>query len=791
MSDERKYNIAEAKDRYDTNLKNIKLTWNEIIEKLKEPVKTYETVEEYKKMDKTVADGIKDQGGFVGGYTCDGNKNYTSITSRDLITLDADYATPSSIFDIEKSIQYDALVYSTHKSTPEKPRFRLVIPLSRSVTPNEYEPIARKVAQSFNIEIFDTASYKLSQLMFYPSVSKDGQYIFQVFDKGKVLNPDDILNTYKDYLDTTEYPYSSKENAKSNYDKKKVEDPIKKKNIVGALCNVYTITDAISSFLSDIYKPTRKSDRYDYIPADAKNGVQVFDNKFLYSHHSTDPAHNQLLNAFDLVRVAMFASLDEEYIKENANKKIKATSLPSYKKMCDFALEDEKVREYAIKNKLGVISFECADWIQKLIIDPKSSKVVPTLENLQYILANDPKIKNVRYNAFLDQCFAYDLPWQMEKPPTWSNSDEDQLLSYLSYNYTMFTDRIVKIAFSKITHDRMYHPVKEYFESLPEWDNVPRLDTLFIDYLGADDNVYVKEATRKTIVAVVSRIYEPGRKFDEVLVLSGEQGIGKSTIFSKLAREWFSDSLSMNDMKDKTAAEKLQGFIILEIAELAGMKKIEIETLKSFVTRQDDKFRPAYGRVVESHKRQCVIVGTTNKEEFLRDVTGNRRFWCITCKSTNRKSWDLTDSDVDQIWAEAIYRYKHKESLELSNEAKAIAFEVQRESMEEDGREGMVEEYLNMPLPNNWYDLSIDERREKIKAYQKRNGEVAEWTMKREYVTNQEIWAECFGKDLASIKGSDIFSIKSIIQKIGGWERSDKSRRMYIYGKQKYYERIP
>lgn len=783
MSD-KKYNLAIAKDINDKKLTQVMMTWNEIIEKLKTPLKTHETVEQYKKLDKDSKTTIKDCGGFVAGVLNGGSRKINDVLSRDLVVLDADFATPSTEHDIDRLIEYDALIYSTHKSTPEKPRFRLVVPLSRSVTPAEYEPLARKIAEQFGMDLFDEASYRINQLMFFPSVSSDGVYIFRVYDKGKVCNPDDILAKYDDYLNVEEYPISSRENPKQNYDNDKVEDPLNKQNIIGAFCNTYTMTDAINTFLADIYRPTRKPDRFDFIPADAKNGVQVFDNKFLYSHHTTDPASMKLLNAFDVVRIHKFGHLDK-----NDDKEKQVSRLKSYKKMCEFVSNDIKVKENLLKLKSDSGSFECDDWVSKLAMDKKTNALLPSLENCEYILANDENLKSIRFNAFVEQYFVDDVPWKMEKPPTWTNSDEDQLISYLSRKYVLFSDRIIKIAFTKIGHDRMYHPVKEYFESLPEWDKVPRLDTLFIDYLGADDNVYVREATRKTIVAAVSRIYNPGIKFDEVLVLSGDQGIGKSTIFSRLAKDWFSDSLSMNDMKDKTAAEKLQGFLLLEMAELSGMKKIEIETLKGFITRQDDKFRPAYGRVVESHKRQCVIVGTTNKEEFLRDVTGNRRFWCITCKSSDKKPWQLTDNDVDQIWAEALVRYKAKETFKLSNEAEVIALNVQKDSIEEDGREGMVEEYLNMPLPNDWDNLTLEERKQKIDAYQKHSGEVAEWKGKRTTVTNQEIWAECFRKDLASIKNSDIFSIKSIMQKIGGWKRMNVSRRFTIYGKQRFYER--
>ena len=196
--------------------------------------------------------------------------------------------------------------------------------------------------------------------------------------------------------------------------------------------------------------------------------------------------------------------------------------------------------------------------------------------------------------------------------------------------------------------ERAYHPVKEYLDALPEWDGVKRTDTLLTDYLGAEDSAYTRAVIRKTLAAAVARIYQPGTKFDSVLILNGPQGIGKSTLFARLAGAWFSDSLTLTDMRDKSGPEKLQGYWILELGELAGMKKTDVETVKSFLSRVDDKYRASYGLNVESHPRQCVIVGSTNTESgFLRDITGNRRFWPVRVNGESvKKPWQISGEDV-------------------------------------------------------------------------------------------------------------------------------------------------
>ncbi|MGN1225123.1 MAG: VapE domain-containing protein, partial [Ruminococcus sp.] len=338
--------------------------------------------------------------------------------------------------------------------------------------------------------------------------------------------------------------------------------------------------------------------------------------------------------------------------------------------------------------------------------------------------------------------------------------------------------------------ERAYHPIQEYLEHLPDWDGVPRVDTLLIDYFGAEDSPYTRTVMRKTLIAAVARIYRPGTKFDSVLILNGPQGIGKSTFFYKLAGDWFSDSLSITDMKDKSGPEKLQGYWILELGELAGMRKTDVEIVKSFLSRVDDKYRASYGVSVESHPRQCVIVGSTNAENgFLRDITGNRRFWPVRMTGNSvKKAWQMTTEDVQQIWAETLVYYRTGEKLYLEGgEAKAAALE-QANALETDEREGLVRAYLETPLPENWEELSIYERRNYLNCGEF-DGKAA-GVKQRETVCNMEIWCECFERDMASMKPSDSYAIAVLINKIGGWEKEDKRIRTVLYGQQRMYKKI-
>ena len=233
-----------------------------------------------------------------------------------------------------------------------------------------------------------------------------------------------------------------------------------------------------------------------------------------------------------------------------------------------------------------------------------------------------------------------------------------------------------------------------------------------------------------------------------MLVLNGPQGVGKSTLIAKLGGEWFSDSLSLSDTKDKTAAEKLQGYWILEIGELAGLKKAEVETLRSFLSRQNDIYRASFGKRATPHMRQCVFFGTTNAEKgYLRDTTGNRRFWPVkTPGNGSKSSWQITQKDILQIWAEALTYVKAGEKLYLDVSIENLAKDEQREAMESDEREGLVRDYLETLLPDNWAKLDLYQRRNFLNGSEFGESQL-KGTVNRTSVSNMEIWCECFGKE--------------------------------------------
>lgn len=784
--------LAHAPSRYATAWTNTTLTWPDLVGRLATTHRTGETAAQYAAMKRSEQDQIKDVGGFVGGHLREGRRKKGHAHSRSLLTLDIDFPQTHIWDEITMLYPWAALIYSTHKHTPDAPRLRLIIPLARDVTEDEYPALGRKVAEDLGIDAFDDTTYEPTRLMYWPSTPSDGEYVFEVQD-GPFLDPDDILGQYDNWRDATTWPVSSRQTRAIVSTAAKQADPLTKPGIVGAFCRTYPIRDAIEQFLGGVYAPSVHEGRYDYEPGESSAGVVIYDEKYSYSHHGTDPASGQLVNAFDLVRLHKYGELDED-----AAEGTPANRMPSYRAMVDWARDLDPIKETLSRERLAEAKTEFEaedlDWLKELEL-ARSGDFADTLTNHVIVAKNDPNLAGIAFNLHRDGIDVRDqeLPWEQVKPG-WTESDFSQLKAYLQATYRLYAPAKTKDAVLVAAADRAYHPVRDWFEALPPWDGKARVDTLLVDYLGAEDTPYVRAVTRKTLLAAHARIYQPGVKFDSVLILNGPQGAGKSTFFARLARDWFSDALTLTDMKDKTGPEKLQGYWFLELGELAGMRKTDVETVKSFISRTDDKYRAAYGISVESHPRQCVIVGSTNAEAgFLRDITGNRRFWPVTVTGgSTKKPWDMDDSLVYQIWAEIKELAKDREPLYLTGDAAAQAAAAQSAAMETDEREGLVLEYLDTPLPDGWFEMGLHERR----TYLAGGGEFGEpgrlGDLERMEVTNIEIWAECFGKDPSLMRPQDSYAISAIMARLPGWERPTKgpiNKRYPLYNKQRFWVR--
>ena len=797
--------IAVGRSRKSTQWQNKELNWSELLDKLSQTTRTRETAAEYAALPKGERDNIKDVGGFVGGYLKNGKRNNASVVNRCLVCLDADYADEGLLDDLDLTFINAYALYSTHSHTPEKMRLRLIIPLSRTVTPDEYAAISRRIADELTLTRFDPTTFEPARLMYWPSTPEDGEFVFR-YNDAPFLDPDAVLATYPNWMDASLWPTTRPLEERTRAKIGKQEDPLEKKGVIGAFCRAHSITDVLEHVLSDRYTPTEQEDRYTFIGGSTTGGLVVYDDKYAYSHHATDPAGGKLCNAFDLVRLHLFTpggiAPDGSQVGDDASSISAMRAYAAADEATRVQLTEERLRqadedfsEEPPERSQSNTAETAADWQSKLTYD-KMGNIKNTLTNLLLIMQNDPHLKGVVFNQLSDGMEIRDdiapVPW---KHPSkfWRDADDKQIISYIETRYGAFSNRNYDVAIGKVTDDRSYHPIRDYLSSLPEWDRTPRNETLLIDYLGAPDNRYVRAVTRKTLCAAVKRVLQPGIKFDTMLVLNGPQGVGKSTLIAKLGGEWFNDSLSLNDTKDKTAAEKLQGFWIMEIGELAGLRKAEVETLRSFLSRQNDIYRASFGKRATPHLRQCVFFGTTNEESgYLRDTTGNRRFWPVKTPGTGYKhSWQLTREEIDQIWAEALYYVNSGEKIYLDSDLDALAQEEQREAMQTDEREGLVREYLDKLLPEDWETMDLAERRGFLRGDAFTGGNRV-GTVRRNTVCALEIWCECLGRESGAIRRSDSNDIFSMLARIG-WKKSDvndkSTRRLSLYGPQRCFDR--
>lgn len=770
-------------------------------------------------------------GGYVLGTLKGNRRNKNTVERLCGVALDADFAQPGMIDTIRYSMPYVTIVYSTRKHTPEKPRYRIVIMLKHPVSPEQHSAIARKLAEHIGMEMFDKSTFEPNRMMFFPSVSSDSQFVFEVFGR-ELCDPDEVLAEYEDWRDSSKWPICPEEKrliAGSTGARQK--DPMSKDGVIGAYNKTHSITRVLEEYGGDLYEPAAVPNRWTYKEADSTAGVVVYEDKFFFSFHASDPNSYQLMNAFDLTRALRFLDQDDSCREDTPTSK-----RPSYKAMMAFAREDGEVKEMLAEQKAekarqtfeavkdesaeatetaesadpdanggtseggppagsgtakageggtGKTSRKSNAWKRKLEYD-NMGNLKGSMYNAMLIFHNDDKLRAIVFNELsesleirkLDEDCP-DVPWSHPNE-IWRDQDDSQLIAYLELNYGSFSERIYKNALAKIADDRRYHPIRDYLNALAPWDGVPRVDRLLVTTLGAADTPYVHAITRKMLCAAIARVMVPGTKFDTVVVMIGPQGTGKSTLVSKLAMKWFNDSLMLTDTKDKTAPEKLQGYWIHEISELAGLRKGDQETMKGFLSRQNDIFRPAYGRHSTPHKRQCIFVGTTNAEQgFLRDTTGNRRFWPVTvpgyaqdlpdtvpedAASFHKHSWELKQEDIDQIWAEAYMYYKDGEPL--------------------------VREYLEKLLPENWYNLEIPVRINYLTGGEFA-GQKLVGTMQRQRVCNMEIWTECFGNTSSKIGRADSNQIIAMLERIPGWVRSPKKARVKPYGIVTVYVRDP
>lgn len=789
--------LATAHSRIAKKWRNRHWLWSELLQRCSETKRTGETAAEYARMSKEEQSNVKDVGGFVGGYLSGGIRKNANVMYRTVATLDIDYGTVNVWDDFTMAFGFAAMIYSTHKHSSKTPRYRLVFPLSRQVSPAEYEPLCRKIAAEIGIDLFDDTTYELPRLFYWPSTSKDADFVFDYQD-GPACDVDAILSQYVDYKDVSAWPLSSREGDVIAHEIKKQGDPTEKPGVIGAFCRAYSIEDAIDNFLSDKYEKTGHDGRYTYKLGSVAGGLVCYEGKFAYSHHETDPASKQLCNAFDLCRVHLFGAQDE------GSRALDVTRKPSYAAMQEFAAKDKAVKLLMARERAQAAAddFDGLDdaelpedyndeWKAELEYT-KSGKLLCNIANIILILENDPALAgHIVHDLFTGMDSAKDgLPWN-KNANQWTDTDDANLRVWLEKHYDITGKEKIADALTAVLTRHSYHPIRDYLSGLT-WDGVPRLDRIIIDYMGAEDSELNRAMSRKHFVAAVARVFNPGCKYDYCLIMSGAEGIGKSTLLRVMGGKWFNDSITT--LEGKEGMEQLRRAWVVELGELSSIKRSDVEQVKAHLSKQVDIYRAAYARRVLEHPRQCVFCGTTNEALFLKGDTGNRRFWVIPVVAELRKYRDWSEAirrDRDQLWAEAVHYYKQGEPLYLSEELEAQAKQRQQDFNDDndDPIVAMLDKYLNTLLPVNWDTMDIQARRSYLRDPDPLQ---AEGTVKRDKVCAAEFICEQLGKDMADKDYK--YLCRRVSKMIGDrpeWERvSSTKHAAKLYGTQRGFRRV-
>lgn len=797
------HTIAVGKQKEDKRWVNTPITWEALCKRLTTTTRTYETVGEYRIFTKARRDTIKDVGGFVGGYIAGGRRLKSSVLNRSIVALDADFATADNwLGKLKESIDFAACIYTTHSHVPHAPKFRVIIPLDREAAPEEYEAVARKLAYRIGIDMFDDTTFEVHRLMFWPSTPKDGQFVGEVV-AGAPVGVDSVLAAYTDWKDSSQWPLSARVAQRVQQGTGKMGDPTTKFGPVGLFCRAYTIATAIDAHLKHIYTPHSPA-RYTYAQGSTAGGLVVYDDMFAYSHHGTDPVGQQLANAFDLVRMHLHGGLDD------ADTDLPISKRPSYAAMVatvaadarcrglnidertaravsDFGLDEEGGQSDAAPSDAAVAAEAAHEAALANLDSDKKGNIRPTARNIINILEHDKQLRGrILYDAFthivsISRPFFWARDTDTKCPRPITDIDIVYIRTYLESTYDITGREKVADAITAVAHSNSHHPVRQFLKGC-SWDGTPRLDTTFIDYLGAEDTVYTRAVSRKALLACVARVFEPGIKFDHVLTFVSIEGAGKSTMLDKLGRTWFTDSLPSIGKDTQKAYEAIQGSWLIEVAELEGFAGGSTnEAVKHFISKRADKFRPAYGHFPINAPRQCVFFGTTNRFDFLRDPTGNRRFWPIALKGNPKYDVhnEFTEDVVEQVWGEAMAAYAAGEGLWIGKEIEQVAATYQAQHLQGDDRAGHLSQWLDAPVPADFDTYNLAQRQHFRSFITSDSG--APLTAWRNEVTPYEVWVEHFHRDPADFTKARARELNGILEAVPGWERAPSVRSAEPY----------
>lgn len=727
-----------------------------------------------------------------------------NVIGRSVITLDLDGASAEGFTELLSYLDDVAVLWhTTFSHSPQKPSYRVLIPLDGMVTPDVYTRIVREIMRAVPQAAIDAASATPSQIMFTPAAKDESLYEY-----GSELNrPLASGSLFQSAPDSPEGVVSLGRVRK--------KDPLTLKGIAGEFCKHYQDLDELIEVFKLPYE--RVGSRFRYIHADKSSAPGMSplpDAPLLYfSNHGSDPASGRAQNAFDLVRIHKFGARDAGYegavIHSPSSLAMKnflathegfrqrradaaygnmarpdAASIPltASEDVSTLTQEPEPAQESEEDEELGSGSL---DWTSQLIRHEKTLQVEDRIENYDLIYQHDPIFRSLWWNLRGDYeaIMSADYDLRDGSPPQVNEADVHGLKDHIERQYGIRRVSMQRVEgiLARVRRERRIDPVKQYLQRLT-WDGIPRLETCLP---GAEDTPYNRMVAKRTLIGAVARAFKPGCKVDQSLILYGGQGVGKTTWIERMARGY---TAGLGNIQDKDTLITAARSWILVSDEGHALNNADFNELKDFLTRQRDVYRLPYDRSATEVPRRWVVWGTTNDPMMLRERDGNRRFLIVDV--LEQMDFDkYTPEYVDQVWAEAVALYDdgNGERPVLSPAEEVLAEQARKSHTMEDNLVATITEALESPVPLAWERMSMPER---IQWLQDRDMDAADKsapTAPRSFITPAAVWVEIMRKSLPDMSLRDQNRITAALVSLtrkGVLVQEEGRQRVGCYGSQ-------
>ena len=686
-----------------------------------------------------------------GSYT----RNDNNLKSRDLIVIDIEDTglTSEKVQAIiqERLSSYKYLLYSSISHKPNNPRLRLVIEPDREILKEEYKPTIQHIMALLELN-YDRSSSTWSQLQGLPIAVRDNEHIF-------------IKK-----LDGLPYP---------------VQEASKEKQVVATYTSdpIQAFTkvshdEAISIMEKYIENEQGKlQERNDYYLSCLTTIAKSVVSGELDYETAIDCIELLALNN-ESWKLDNINELNGEIQRANGNIdyfKNKYTFLSKFKKT------QQKIKLTNAVNKNDLV-----------ITTDENGKVIQTLENLEKIILS---LVPIAYNELTD---VIEITDKNGKIKPLEKRDKELLRMDIEKQFK-FKAKLVDLdtAIVSASDKFKYHPIKNKIVT-KTWDGKPRAESFFIDVLGVEDNQYNRECTRKWLLASLTRLFDNGVKFDEMIILQGGQGIGKSTTLQRLSLGYYTDITEK--ISDEVTFKVLRTWLV-ELSELSTMVKTDSDTFKAWLSATKDTVRKRYATDPTDHPRTFAVLGTTNNKEILKDRTGNRRYWLMYCDKDRIKHsiWSLDYEYILQLWSEVYQWYLNKESLLISEETKQYMENLSSDALEYDPLEEKIVNILDMYVPKNWKEvINNPQKRHNYRFYVNEyitfgntNNKFPFETQIFDITTSELLYLSCdddeFKLDLRG--NSQAKAVNKIMNNLPNWEKSESIKRSHSFRGLKGFKR--